>query len=144
MSDRMVPIAIIYSRSEVMVVASLLDAAGILVYIGGYNHSSVSICPVALGGFKLTVPEFQHRDASAIIASAPGFGQETFSYALQRAVIKVTILWACIFGLPLVMATIVFEDFSPTTILLAPLAVLTVPANPQGNSDYLLSDLGST
>ncbi len=122
-------------------VASLLDAAGILVHIGGYNHSSVSICPVALGGFKLTVPEFQHQDASGIIASAPGFGEETFSYALQRAVIKVMILWSCIFGLPMVIATIAIEDFPPVTILVAPLMVITVPVNPQGNSDYYLSAL---
>ena len=62
-----------------MVVASLLDAAGIAVHIGGFNHGSVSICQLALGGFKLTVPEFQRADASRVITSTPGFGEDIFS-----------------------------------------------------------------
>jgi len=139
MNDRMVPIAIIYSRSEAMVVASLLDAAGILVHVGGYNHNSVSVCQVALGGYRLTVPEFQHGDASRVIASTPGFGENCFSYALQRAVVKVMILWALIFGLPMSIAMIITTEGSPLPVLLMPLSMLTIPVNPQGHSDYFLS-----
>ncbi|MBQ0770296.1 MAG: hypothetical protein KBT59_00505, partial [Sphingomonadales bacterium] len=136
---RMVPIAIIYSRSEAMVVASLLDAAGILVHIGGFNHGSVSICQLALGGFKLTIPEFQHADASRVITSTPGFGDDIFSYALRRAVVKMMILVTVLFGLPMIVGLAMQEDRSPLSILLAPLVFLTIPVNPQGHSDYFLS-----
>lgn len=140
MSDLMVPIAVIYSRSEAMVVASLLDSAGIIVHIGGYNHASVSICQVALGGFKLTVPEFQYAEASRLIISTPGFGEDIFSYQLQRAVIKLMVVFAVLVGLPTSFAMATTEtEGSPIYVLLGPLAALTIPVNPQGNSQYFLS-----
>jgi len=135
----MVPIAIIYSRSEAMVVASLLEAAGILVHVGGYNHASVSIYPLALGGFRLTVPEFQHADASQVVFETPGFGQKNFCYGLQKAVLKFLMVWILIFGLPASIVMSLDEDGTPFSLIFAPLVALTVPVNPQGNSEYYLS-----
>lgn len=140
MSDRMIPIAIIYSRSEAMVVSSLLDSAGILAHIGGYNHASVSMCQLALGGFKLTVPEFQYAEACRLISATPGFGEDVFSKALQQAVVKMMVFWTLIFGLPMSYVIVMEGDgSSPLSILLAPLAALTIPVNPQGNGEYFLA-----
>ena len=138
MTDRMVLIAIIYSRSEAMIVASMLESAGILVHIGGYHHASVSVCQLGLGGFRLTVPEFQVADASRLITTTPGFGEHVFSYALQRATIKVIIIWIAIFGLPINAAAVISGIASPWQLFLTPLTALTIPANPQGNGEYFL------
>ncbi|NRD89977.1 hypothetical protein C8024_11700 [Sphingopyxis sp. BSNA05] len=135
----MIPIAIINSRSETMVVASLLDAAGILVHIGGYHHASVSICPLALGGFRLTVPAFQHAQASAIILDTPGFGEFRFSYGLRRAVAKFLLVWVATIAL-LVIPRMIYEPESwIPSLAFIPLSVLGVPVNPQGCSEYFLA-----
>ncbi|ATW03012.1 hypothetical protein [Sphingorhabdus sp. YGSMI21] len=135
----MIPIAIINSRSETMVVASLLDAAGILVHIGGYHHASVSICPLALGGFRLTVPAFQHAQASAVILDTPGFGEFRFSYGLRRAVVKFLLLWIGIVGLLAIPRILYDPEFWIPSLALIPLSVLGVPVNPQGCSEYFLA-----
>lgn len=141
MSDQMVPIAVIYSRSEAAVIASMLEAAGMLVHIGGYNHASVQINPIALGGFRLTVPEFQHSDASRIIMENPGFGKVNFSYGLQRAVIKFLIFWLCIIALPISITAYLHEKGSLSDLVWASISVLVVPVNPQGNSEYYLFEV---
>ncbi|WP_447525712.1 hypothetical protein [Parasphingorhabdus sp. NYA22] len=142
MSDQMIPIAIINSRSETMVVASLLDAAGILVHIGGYNHASVSICPLALGGFRLTVPAFQHVQASAVILDTPGFGEFSYSYALRRAVVKFLLLWVGIIALLTIPRILYDPEFWIPSLAMIPLSVLGIPVNPQGHSEYFLDVTG--
>ncbi|MEO9634290.1 MAG: hypothetical protein ABJF89_03465 [Parasphingorhabdus sp.] len=138
MSDQMIPIAIINSRSETMVVASLLDAAGILVHIGGYNHGSVSICPLALGGFRLTVPAFQHAQASAIIVDTPGFGEFNYSYGLRRAVVKFLLLWIGLVVLLSIPKILYDPEFLLPNLGIIPMSVVGIPVNPQGYSEYFL------
>lgn len=137
----MIPIAIINSRSETMVVASLLDAAGILVHIGGYNHASVSIYPLALGGFRLTVPAFQHAQASAVILDTPGLGEFSYSYGLRRAVVKFLLLWVGIIFF-LAIPRILYDPEFWHPSLAIPLSVLGIPVNPQGRSEYFLDVSG--
>ena len=52
-------LAIIVSRSEALVVVSMLNAAGIIVDVGALQHASVSINPLALGHYRLMVPGWQ-------------------------------------------------------------------------------------
>jgi hypothetical protein len=140
MSGKMVPLAIIVSRSEAVVMASMLEAAGIIVNVVGLHHASVSINSLALGHYRLVVPDWQHDDASHIVATTFANTEYRFSEGLQTAVIKLLLvkffadlgaillaalmpgpvaLWS--FGLPFLL---VFEA--------------TVPA--QGRSDYFLSE----
>ena len=122
-----------------MVMASLLDARGILCHIGGYNHASVSFYQLALGGFRLAVPTFQHREASEIIAETPGFGRDQFSYGLQKAVARFLLLW---FGLVFLMG-IAKVAGNPENwvadLLVVPIFSLVIPVNPQGHGTYFLS-----
>lgn len=139
MSDTMLPIAILYSRSEAMVLASRLDAYGILAHIGGYNHACVSVIPMALGGFRFSVPAFQHSEASQIIEESPGFGAPHFSYGLQKAIVKFLILWASFASITIGIQFVMNSDFDATDILFVPASLLSVPVNPQGYGEYFLS-----
>ena len=125
-----------------MVVASLLDAAGILVHIGGYNHASVSIYPLALGGFRLTVPAWQHAEASAIILYTPGFGEFSYSYGLRRAVIEFLVLWVSLMVFLIVPKIFYDPESSALDLAVIPLSVLGIPVNPQGYSEYFLTKAG--
>lgn len=123
-----------------MVIASLLDARGILCHIGGYYHASVSFYQLALGGFRLMVPALQHQEASQIIADTPGFGTENFSYGLQRAIIRFLLIWLGLVFLMGLAKTAVQPENWLADLVMAPLFTLSVPVNPQGFGSYLLSN----
>jgi hypothetical protein len=139
MSDRMVAVANIVSRSEALVVASMFDAAGIIVHVGGEHHASVEIISTALGGYRVTVPEWQYADASGILAETFADGKHSFSIGLQMAVIRLILAW---FGSLLFVGTFICvftRTAPPTEWLFLSFSVISLPVNPQGASEYYLA-----
>jgi hypothetical protein len=120
-----------------LVVASMLEATGILVDVGALGHASVEVNSLVLGGHRLWVPDFQHREASEILLEVLGEKEWAFSYGLQRAVFRmvgfVTVWYAALFAM---MAW--SGAASVWTILMAPLNAVSLPVNPQGRGDYFL------
>jgi hypothetical protein len=139
MSDKMVPLAIIISRSEAIVMASMLEAADIIVHVGGLHHASVAINSVALGHYRLMVAECQYGEASAIIADSFAASEYCFSEGLQTAVIKLFLAWAG----SIILVTGATMLYLGTTVIghlwLLPLSFISTPVNPQGRSEYFLA-----
>ena len=137
--DAMVPIADILSRSEALTVAAMLDAAGIIVHVGGEYHAGVSPYILAMGGFRLTVPRWQHIDASRVIANMLAVPESVPSPWLRRAVLR--LFAASMGGFALVACPYVLamglKALSP--LLLSLLFMLGVPVNPQGRGDYYIA-----
>ncbi len=141
--DAMVPIAILLGRGEALTVAAMLDAAGIIVHVGGEYYASVSAEVVAIGGFRLTVPVWQQGDASAVIAAMLSEPAPAVSMQSRRAIGRlVTAITASVtvLSLPYVMA-LGFKAM--LAVLLAPTFMLGIPVNVQGRGDYYLAITGS-
>ncbi|WP_432768690.1 MAG: hypothetical protein HEQ22_15205 [Sphingopyxis sp.] len=137
--DAMVPIAVLLGRGEALTVAVMLDAAGIIVHVGGEYHSSVTPNIIALGGFRLTVPAWQHGDASILIAEMLAELEPLPSTQPRRAIGR---LFAATMGsVVLVVAPYVlaFGIKVVLPVLFAPLFILQIPVNPTGRGDYYLS-----
>jgi hypothetical protein len=139
MAGKMVPIAHVVSRSEASVIASMLDAAGILSRTSADRHASVDPMSIAFGSYLITVPDWQHEDASAILSATFAVGEFSFSEGLQTAVIKLLLAWVCSVTIVAGISLILSEETSVKDVFLLPFAILTVPVNPQGRSDYYLS-----
>lgn len=135
----LVLLAVLVSRVEAVVLASMLEAAGIDVHVGGLNHASVEVNSLALGGHRLMVPNRQYRDASEIVREA-GAGEECwrFSRGLRRAVLKFLALWVSL-NAGIVAMGVWAVGLPPFYLLATPLAALTVPVNPQGRGDFYLA-----
>lgn len=137
--DAMVPIAILLGRSEALTVAAMLDAAGIIVHVGGEHHTSVMANIIALGGFRLTVPAWQHAEASGVIAGMLGSPAPEFSRHMQRAIGRLVLAIigsVAVFVLPYAA---IWGAKGLLVILASPLFMLGIPVNPQGRGDYFLS-----
>lgn len=135
--DAMVILAALVSRVEALVVASMLEAAGILVNIGGAGHASVEVNSLALGGHRLWVPLSQHRAASEILIEVLGDEEWGFSYGLRRAMLRVAGLWVALSAATM-LAGAALGALPLSALLLAPLTAVTIPVNPQGRGDYFL------
>ncbi len=138
----MVPIAHIVSRSETLVVASMLEAAGIIVRISGEGHASVSVNSVALGHYQLTVPDWQHDDASRIIAETFAASDWQFSEGLRTAVIKLLLANLGSAYAVLLLTAMKIGLSTPLYLGLPFLMLFSTPTNPQGRSDYYLAEAG--
>ncbi|NMN05771.1 MULTISPECIES: hypothetical protein [unclassified Novosphingobium] len=137
--DAMVCLAILISRPEALVVASMLEANGIPVCVGAQGHAGVSINSLALGGHRLWIPASHHAIASDLLDEVLGEEEWAFSYGLRRAVLRSMSLWAACNIVPGAIA--VYAGILPAFALLAlPLAAFTVPVNPQGRGDYFLTE----
>ena len=135
----MVPIAHIVSCSEALVLASMLQAAGIIVTINGERHASAEIISVALGHYLVTVPDWQHEDAASIILQTFAAGEWRFSESLQTAVIKLLLAQLGASFAAILLGVMAPSGASPAAFFLAPWAALGTPVNPQGRSDYYLA-----
>lgn len=138
--DKMVPLATIISRSEALVVVSMLEAAGIITSVGCLHHASAELNSTALGHYRLSVPSWQYEDASTILwdtcfTTAPYF----FSGSLRGAVIR--LLCAKLAAQFSVIALTMFTTgMGSTWLFVAPFGLLLdTPVNPQGRSEYYLS-----
>ena len=137
--DAMVPIAILLGRGEALTVAAMLDAAGIIVHVGGEYHSSVTPFIVAIGGFRLTVPAWQHEDASIVIDAMLTEPEAPPSMQPRRAVGR---LVAAMVGSVLLVSlpyALAFGIKALLPVLLTPTFMLGIPVNPQGRGDYFLA-----
>lgn len=137
--DAMVPIAHILGRGEALTVAAMLDAAGIIVHVGGEYHTSVSANIIAIGGFRLTVPAWQHGDAAAVVAEMLAAPEPPPSYQPRRAVGRLVAAMTgsvMLFVSPYALA---FGIKAILPVLLAPIFMLGIPVNPQGRADYYLA-----
>lgn len=136
-ADAMVIVAALVSRVEALVVASMLEAAGIQVMVGGAEHAAVEVNSLALGGHRLWVPASHHEAASAILREVFGQGMWEFSPGLQRAVIRFAVAWVGLWATS-ALAWSALGQASIMWVLAAPLSALTIPVNPQGRGDYYL------
>lgn len=135
--DAMVILAALVSRVEALVVASMLEAGGILVAIGGAGHASVSVNSLFLGGHRLWVPASQHRAASDLLLEVLGDEEWAFSHGLQRAVFRFCGSWAALWTTAAGLLWLYGAPF--IYVLMAPFNAITIPVNPQGRGDYYLS-----
>jgi hypothetical protein len=137
-ADAMVTLATLVSRVEAFVLASMLEAAGIQVTVGGAWHASVEVNSLALGGHRLWIPASQHEAASEILREVHGAEPWSFSRGLQRAVVRFAGAWAALYA----SWGLLVWWLGQTSILwalAAPLSALTIPVNPQGRGDYYLT-----
>ncbi|AMG72666.1 Uncharacterized protein SGRAN_0269 [Sphingopyxis granuli] len=136
--DAMVPIAWILGRGEMLAVAAMLDAAGIIVHVGGEHYASVSPEVLAIGGFRLTVPAWQYGDASAVLSEMLAARAPEPNGHAARALGRFALAAAgalALFSLP---SLLVFGLKPLLAILSAPLLLLQVPVNMDGRSEYHL------
>ncbi len=119
--------------------ASVLEAAGVVVNVGGLHHASVSINSLALGHYRLSVPDWQHDEASRIVGTTFASAEYRFSEGAQTAVIRLLLVkFFADFG-AVVLAALMPGPVALWSFGLPFLLLLetTVPA--QGRSDYFLS-----
>ena len=135
--DAMVLIATLFSRSEALSVAALLDAGDVIVHVGGEYYGGTTLDIVAMGGFRLTVPASQHDKASdllrAIAKAAP-----RFNYRLRRRVLALL----AVVGLTLTLpgAYLVYRVGGALDIaLLTFLSLSATPVSPQARGEYHLA-----
>lgn len=118
--------------------ADMLNAEGIAVHIGGYHHATTEVIPVALGGFRLSVPAVQHEQASDLIRETGLISNWCFSRGLQRAAGRLVGFWLGFYVL-LLGSGVAFGGAPGVTLGYVPLSVLGIPVSPQGRGDYFLS-----
>ena len=137
--DALVVLAIVVSRVEALVVASVLDAAGIHVWIGGEAHASVDPISLALGGHRLLVPAWQHVTASNFVREVVLEQHEVSFEGGRSAIMRFLALLVgsqLFVALPAAIVG-VWPWFALTGILFSPLGV---PVDPRGRAQYVLVD----
>ena len=137
--DAMITLAAMVSRVEALVVASMLEANGIPVFVGGAGHASVEVNSLALGGHRLWIPASHHRIASELLLEVLGDDEWSFSYGLRRSVLRVIGTIAAVYVS--VTAFLFSQGLVPLiAIAVAPLGILSLHVNPQGRGDYYLHE----
>ena len=142
MNSQTVLLANIVSRSEALVVRALLEQHGVITHLGGEYHASVEVIPLALGGFRLTVPKSQYVFASQVLRDSYCEKEWIFSYGLRRAVFRLWAMWAIVVFFSFLAVEAVStetEEGSFGGLAIFFLGAVSFPVNPQGRSDYYLS-----
>lgn len=132
-------LAILVSRVEALCLADMLNAEGIAVHIGAYCHGTVEIIPLALGGYRIMVPEAQWNQASELIRETAVHESWAFSAKARRAARQLfgfytayLVTWA---GIGFALGTI------PLSVLaMSPLSAFSLPLSPQARGSYYLAD----
>lgn len=137
--DAMVPIAILFGRGEALTVAAMLDAAGIIVHVGGEHYTSVMAHIIAVGGFRLTVPAWQHEDASAVIAAMLAEAEPPPSLQAHRAIGRLVVAMTAGAAVMISPYVIALGIKAMLALLFAPTFMLGIPVNVQGRGDYHLA-----
>jgi hypothetical protein len=135
--DALVVLAIVISRAEALVIASMLEAAGIFVWVGGEHHASVDPISVTLGGHRLRVPVWQHEAASAIVFEV---GLPGLPVAYKGGQLAVGRLLAVFLGLQsfLAIPAAVAGVMPWSALLWIGSSALSVPVDPRGSPDWFL------
>ena len=134
----MATIAILVSRVEALCLADMLNAEGIAVHIGGYCHGTVEVIPLALGGYRIMVPESQWEQASGLIREAGVQEQWHFSRSARRAARRVFGAYVGVL-VSTAGAGVVLGTLPVWAMLMSPLAALGFPLSPQARGDYFLA-----
>lgn len=137
--DAMVEVARILGRGEALTVAAMLDAAGIIVHVGGEYYASVSPDIIAIGGFRVTVPVWQYRDASAILAEMLAVPEPESGPHMRRVIGRFALATMGSVAVVVLPYTALFGFKVLAFILFSPVAMLQLPVNPHGRGDYYLS-----
>ncbi|MGV7122857.1 hypothetical protein [Sphingopyxis sp. 550A] len=137
--DAMVPIARILARGEALTVAAMLDAAGIIVHVGGEYYTSVSPDIIAIGGFRLTVPAWQYEDASEILAEMLTVPEIQPGDHMRRAIGRLALATMGSVAVVLTPCAALFGVKALIAVLISPAMLLQLPVNPLGRGDYYLS-----
>lgn len=136
--DAMVTIGIVTSRAEALVIASMLEAGGIDVWLGGEYHASVEVNSVALGGHVLRVPLLRYDDASALIREVGLPDAELVWRGGRVAIGRLMAAWLGLqmfFGIPAAVAGLL----PWAGLLFAPLNLVLLPVDPRGRNEYFLA-----
>ncbi|MBL0769527.1 hypothetical protein K5P26_09465 [Sphingopyxis sp. XHP0097] len=137
--DAMVPVALIFGRGEALSVAAMLDAAGIIVHVGGEHYTSVTAHIIAVGGFRLTVPVWQHAEAVAVLTELVAMPEPEPSPDRHRALRR--LLKGILIASSVTMAPFVAIHGVKIllAILLSPLIMLQIPVDPRVRGEYFLA-----
>ncbi len=135
----MVPVALIFGRGEALSVAAMLDAAGIIVHVGGEHYTSVTAHIIAVGGFRLTVPVWQHAEAVAVLTELVAMPEPEPSPDRHRALRR--LLKGILIASSVTMAPFVAIHGVKIllAILLSPLIMLQIPVDPRVRGEYFLA-----
>jgi hypothetical protein len=134
----LVTIAIAVSRVEAVVLAGMLEGYGIPVHIGADAQGSTEYNALALGGYRLWVAEADWSAASDILRQSAARAPDTICIGPRRAIFR---FWAAVLAVQAMFVLPALAAFGTLAIELvfAPLALLVVPVNPQGRTDYYLA-----
>ena len=116
----------------------MLEANGVAVHVDGAYHASVQVNSLTLGGHRLRIARADYAVASDLIREVGTADSWDFNWGVQRAVVRFVTFWAIVYVIPMLLTAFV-ETRSPETFLYAPLMILSVPVNPQGEGDYYLA-----
>ena len=138
-NDAMVPVALIFGRGEALSVAAMLDAAGIIVHMGGEYYTSVTAHIIAVGGFRLTVPVWQQAEAIAVLTEMMAMPEPAPPPDRHRAMRR-------LFKAILVASSATAAPFAALygakvllTVLFSPLIMLQIPVDPRVRGEYFLA-----
>jgi hypothetical protein len=137
--DAMLRLAVLVSRPEALVMASMLEDHGIPVCVGGEAHASVAVNSLALGGHAVWIPACAHEVATRLLIEVLDAEEWGFSTGPRRAILRFMALWAGLHAaitLPFVLG----EALPVAALLEVPFALITVPVNPQARGDYYLHE----
>lgn len=136
--DAMVLIAVLFSRSEALSVAAMLDSAGIIAHVGGEYYAGTTLNIIAMGGFRVTVPAWQHQDASDILSD---FADQpvVYSTAIRRRALPLLAIIGLTILLPVGYLHHRAGDLTLGTVLMLTLSLSATPLAPQVRGEYYLS-----
>lgn len=138
MSDEMVEIARLVSRSEAITLQAMFDAAGIVAHVGGGWHGATEPIPVALGGYRLTVPRCQYEVASELIFEMLAEPVGDYSSAARVRLLKLAMAWCG--AATCISVPFIYMASAPIWLLLAiPGQFLITPVPAHGRGDYYLA-----
>lgn len=134
----MLPLLNTLSRSDADVIASLLDANGINFHIGSYCHNSFEINPIAFGGHKFIVAEYDFEKACALIRFIKDIKKPYFSKGLQKVIINRLLymlsflfIWSCFL--------FIIDEQKSISHFLLPSIVIGTPVNTQASRVFYFS-----
>ena len=141
-SDSMVLLGVVVSRPEALVIASMLEAGGIDVWIGAEHLGSLGwlqLNSVALGGYRLMVPASQWSAASELVREV-GLVDSPVAFRGGRAAVVRAL--AAVLGPAMILgfAGMVLASLPAVVLFLIPIQYGLIPVDPRGRPDWFLTE----
>ncbi len=138
----MIEIARLLSRPEALTVQAMFDAYGISSHLGGDQHGATQVLPIALGGYRLTVPIDHYDEACDLLREVTAEPLPDHFVANRRRLLRLMLYWSgfcAIFCAPLI-----YVASAPVWLMLMiPGELLLLPVPAQGRGDYYLGSARS-